>query len=71
MTTIIHRVACFKPGAGLIKGFKKRHPKGTTPEGRTLSEEFNRQLLNQEEGINKMSPDDLIEGRPFYTAKST
>jgi len=67
LTTIIHRVACFAPGAGLIEGFKKRHPTGITPEGRTLSEEFNRQLLNQEKGINKMSPDDLIDGIDRYS----
>jgi len=66
-TTITFRVACFAPGATLIEGFKKRHPEGVTPEGRTLSEEFNRQLLNQEKGINKMSPDDLIDGIDRYS----
>jgi hypothetical protein len=60
------KVTCFKPGDGLEKGFKKRYPKGTTNEGRTLEEEFNRQLKNQEDGINKMSPDDLIEGIDNY-----
>ena len=60
------KVKCFKPGSGLKKGFKKRHPNGTTKEGRTLDEEFNRQLKNQEDGINKMSPDDLIDGIDNY-----
>ncbi len=66
VVTLIHKVKCFKPGSGLKKGFLKRHPTGKTKEGRTLDEEFDRQLKNQEDGINKMSPDDLIDGIDNY-----
>ena len=63
---VVKLKGCFKPGKTLKKGFKKRHPSGKTPEGRTLDEEFSRQLKNQEEGINQMSPEDLIEGITKY-----
>jgi hypothetical protein len=62
----IPKLKCFKPGKQVKDGFDERHPSGKTLEGRTLDQEFNRQLKNQESGINAMSPEDLIEGIDKY-----
>ncbi len=66
ITTLFFRISCFSPGKTARASYKKRYPNGINPQGRDIDQEFDWQLKKQQDGINQMSPDELLEGMDNY-----
>ncbi len=69
-TTLLLDIKCFAPRKSARASYKKRYPPdGINPQGRDIDQEFDWQLKKQQDGINQMSPDELIAGIDSYNGK--